>query len=182
MQSPPPLDLVLAAVRPVGNEVEHHQVNQQADERVVRHTRPELVQVEGAVTGRARHAEQVVEPGLQREKQRDAEQAEAVDQGVEDVGAYRGAVRHRLDRPPALQRADHGQQNQDLDQADHEPGGGFVAVFQQVAQAQRKHHGLHGAFKQPLLHRRKKVFQRVHTAYFAARAGAWPAGCAIQAL
>jgi hypothetical protein len=52
-----------------------------------------------------------------------------------------------------LQRADDGQQNRHLDHAHHEPGGGVIGVFQQVAHAQREHGRLHGRLEQPLLRR-----------------------------
>jgi hypothetical protein len=70
--------------------------------------------------------------------------------------------RDRLHRPPALQRPDHRQHQRDLQQAHQQPAGGAVAVFQQVAQAQRKHQRLHHGLKQPLLHQWKSVCQPVH--------------------
>src|SRR2546425_5725575 len=182
MQPPPPRQLVLAAVRPVGDKVKRHQVDQQADQRVVTHAGPELVEVKSAVAGGAQRAKGLVKPRVQREKQRNAEQAQPVNQRVQNVGANGGAVSHRLHRAPALQRPYQRQQNEDLDQPHHEPGRGLVAVFEQIAQAQRKHGGLHGGLKQPLLQLRENIGEPVHIAYFAGLAGARLACPSIQVL
>ena len=173
---------MLAAVNPVTQQVKHHQVDQKTHDRAVGHAGPELVQVKSAVTFRAQRTKSLVKPGLQREKQGNAKHTQPVYHRVQHVGAYGGAVQHWLHWPPALQRPDHRQQNSNLNQAHHEPGGGFIAVFQQVAQAQRKHGRLHGQLEQPLLHRRKVMTQGFHAAYFAAFTGGAPAAAAIQAL
>jgi hypothetical protein len=69
-------------------------------------------------------AEEPRQTGLQREKQHQPEQAQAVDQRVEHVGADRRAVGHGLHRAPALQRPDHGHHHGDLQQPDQQPAGG----------------------------------------------------------
>jgi hypothetical protein len=83
----------------------------------------QLVDVEGAEAGRAQRR-RVVEQRLDAEEQRDAEQAQPVQQRVEHVGADLARSVTRLHRAPALQRADDGQHHGDLDQAHQQPAGG----------------------------------------------------------
>ncbi len=85
-----------------------------------------------------------------------------MDQGVEHIGADSVAVGHRLHRAPALQRADHSDQDGDLQQADQQPAGGGIALLQQVAEPRCKHQRLQYGLEQPLLQRRKRFFQPAH--------------------
>ena len=151
VQLPPPTQAVLATVDQVVECVQHHQVEQQADQRQIRHSRPNGVEVPG---GHARHAplaKQRAEQWLHRKKHGDPEQTEAVNQGVEHIGAYRGAVGHRLDRAPALQRANHRHHDQQLQQADQQPARGIEPVWQQVPQADGEHQRLQHLLKQQAL-------------------------------
>jgi hypothetical protein len=135
VQLPPPVELVLAAVDPVVQQVEHHQVDGKGQHRHVGHAGPHLVEVEGAPARRAQAAHGVVEKRLQHEEDGQAEQAEPVDQRVEHVDADGLAVDHRLHRAPALQRADHRDQHHDLDGADQQPAGGVEGILGPAAQA-----------------------------------------------
>ena len=176
MQLPPPLQLVLAAVRPVADKIKQQQVDQQTDGSGVGHAGPELVQVQRAVTCRAQRAEDLVKPGSQGEKQHQAEQSEPVDQGVEDVRADAGPASgriHGLHWTPALQGTENGQQDDDLDNAHHEPGSRAISVFKQAAHAKREQQRLHHGFEQPGLGVGENSGQPVHHVYF-------PEGCAAM--
>ena len=162
MQVPPPAQLVLAAVDPVLEEVEDHQVDQQADQRQVGDAGPHLVDMESAPALHPQQAEQLVEQRVGHEEQRHPEDAQPVDQRVEDVDPDRRLVPHRLGRPPALQRADHRHHHQQLQHPDQQPAGGVVGVLQQVAHVQREHQGLHHGLEEPLLGGGKKIGDRVH--------------------
>ena len=151
MQPPPPVPLVLGAMHPVADEVEHQQVDHEADQRPVGHAGPQRVQLQRGHAVRAQHADAVGQPVLDGEEHRQLEQAQAVQQGVDHVHADGGAVHHRLDRPAPLRGADQQQQHRDLQQAHQQPAGGHEAVLQQVAQAQAEGRGLDQALEQPLL-------------------------------
>ena len=105
MQAPPPLQLVLSAMRPVGNKVKYHQVNKQTDHGLVSNARPQLVKVKRAIARRTQSAENLLEPSIQGKKQRQFEQPEPVNQGIENIDADAGTIArrsHPLHRPPAL--------------------------------------------------------------------------------
>jgi len=67
MQAPPLSHLVLAAVRPVGDKVKYHQVDQQAGHCAVRDAGPHLIKVKRPVAGGTQRAKDLVKPGFQRE-------------------------------------------------------------------------------------------------------------------
>ena len=120
---------MLAAVDPVLGKVEGQKIEHEAHPWDVTHPGPELVQVKGAHAMAMQPPKSGVEQRVDREKQRYPEQAQAVNQGVHHVRANAGAVCHRLHRPPALQRTDHSQHDQDLQKAYQQPAGGHIAVF-----------------------------------------------------
>ena len=97
-------------------------------------------------------AEDGVQQWVHREEHRQAEQAQAVQQGVEDIDPNgRPALGLPLCGPPALQRREQQHHQHELDQAHQQPAGGRVAVFQQVALPRVEQQGLHHRFEQGLL-------------------------------
>ena len=107
MQLPPPGKTVLTAMNPVLDQIEDHQIHQQADPRIVRHARPKIVKVKARQTPDMELAHERIPQRLRREEQGQPEKSQPMNQRVEDVHTNRLAVDHGLDRPPALQRHDH---------------------------------------------------------------------------
>jgi hypothetical protein len=190
VQRPPPAVAVLRAVQGVVGRVEHHEVQHESGERGVGDTRPQrrckLVQLPAAHTMQRQPAERGVGQWIDGEKQRQPEQAEPVDQGVDHVGADGSTVVHRLHRPQTLQRPDQCQQDHDLQRAEQQPAGGIEGVFHPGAGADGKHQRLHHGFEQRLLHGGEPLARRpTHAmrqvddeAHRAAPACGTPAACA----
>ena len=109
VQLPPPGVAVLGAVQQVVHRVEDHQVEQEADPGDVGDAGPGAVELQGRPAGHAQHAEEVVPQRLEREEQQHAEEAQAVQQGVDHVHAHGSAVGHGFHRAPAFQRAEDRQ-------------------------------------------------------------------------
>ena len=115
-----------------------------------------------ADAGASQDAQGIVEERRQGKKYDEPEQAEPMDQRVENVDPNRLAVDDRLDRSPALQRPDDGQQDGNLDQADQHPAGGVEGIFDPAAQPDGIDERLHNRFEKPLLQGRKVIAQPVH--------------------
>jgi hypothetical protein len=65
--------------------------------------------------------------------------------------ASRTRVGHGFDGPPALERAEDRQQQNDLHHADQQPAGGAIGVLQHIAHADAEQQRLHDRFEQQLL-------------------------------
>ncbi|MNV57550.1 hypothetical protein D3C71_1498880 [compost metagenome] len=109
VQAPPPLKMVLSPVDPIVHKIEHDQIHQQADPRDIGDTRPNAIELEGANTGDPQRTKKIVGQRINGQEQTQAEKAQSVDQGVENVGADGGTVGHGFYRPETLQRANHHQ-------------------------------------------------------------------------
>ncbi len=94
---------------------------------------------------------QGVHQRVEREKQPQAEEPQAVDEGVEQVGADGAAVGHGLDRAPALGSAQHHGNEQQLQDTGQQPARAFKDLSGLRGQAQRLQQRLQQGLKQPLL-------------------------------
>ena len=162
MQGPPPAQLVLAAVNPVLHQIEQHQVQHKAHPGLVSHPRPQPVQVPGGHALGTQQPQPLLEQGIQAEEHGQLEQAQAVDQGVQDIGAHGPVVVLGFGGPQPLHRPDQHQHEGDLDQPDQQPSGAFVGFFQQMGLAGKQGQRLHQVLEQPLLGPRKSIGQHIH--------------------
>ncbi|KAG1245495.1 hypothetical protein G6F65_021202 [Rhizopus arrhizus] len=162
VQRPEPAETVLGTVIDVVHRVEQQQVDDQADPGLVRHAGPVLVQLERRKAPDVQLSEDAVPERVDREEQRQAEHAQAVDQRVQHVDADLAAVGDRFNRPQTLQGAEHQHQHGDLHQAHQQPHGGVVAVFDEVAHPQVKQRRLDQRFEEPLLAGPEELTKRIH--------------------
>ena len=154
-------------MNPVLDEIEHDQVHDEREPRYVRHAGPQFVEVHAADASAPQNPQGIVEERCQRKEYAEPEQAETMDQRVENVDPNRLAVGHRFDRSPALQRPDDGQQDGDLNQADQHPASGVEGIFDPAAQPDGIDDRLHNRFKKPLLQGRKVIAQPVHEIFIS---------------
>jgi hypothetical protein len=149
VQGPPPAELVLAAVEPVIEEVQHHQVDQEAGQRAhAGHQRLQVKRVHALHAQRAGHA---VHDRVEGEEYRHREEAQAVDQGVDEVVPARGAVAHLLRRDQGFQRAQDQEQGRHLAGPGQEPFDALEGVLGVLAHAGIEQEGLDHGLEQPAL-------------------------------
>jgi len=164
VQRPPAIKAVLPAMDPVIQQVEHQQVDHKRGPGRVgdagppgRHPGVELDPVKAMDRC---GAEQRVQPRPHQEEHPQPEQAQPVDERVDDVHPRMVPCRAAIDRPPPLQWREHRQHDGQLHQPDQQPARCVVGVLQQIALAHCKQHGLHQGLEQGQLDLAKSITQR----------------------
>ncbi len=145
VQVPPPVEGVRQAVVRVVEQVEQHQVDQEADDGDGGHAGPPVLHVQVGPAPEAQLAVERVDQRLQREEQQQREQAEPVEQRVDDVRPHGAAILHRLHGAPALQRPQHQQHHGNLHQAHQQPFGAGIGILHVAAHADgigERHHDM----------------------------------------
>ena len=151
MQLPPPADLVLRAVDAVMHQIENQQVQEKADQRLVRYTGPQVIELRRHPTPQAHLPHERIHQRFQQKKHTQFEKPKPVDQGVQDIGAYRRGVGDRLHRAPALQRPQNDQQHQNLPDTEQKPHGAFKGWLQIASPSDGHQKRLHQALKKGLV-------------------------------
>ena len=162
MQRPESRKSMLRPVIPVVEQVKNQEINDQADPSLVRHARPKLVQMNRRKTQYMGLAKKRQPQGLHHEKQRHAKQTKTVNQGIQDVHSDLLAILDWLGRNQPLSRPHHDDQQSDLQQANQQPHCAVVGIFDVIAHAQVKQHGLGYVFKYPLVSSVKGTDEWLH--------------------